>query len=113
MIVNRLTPAQIVCEFLAENLTVLAGKLFCKASCECLGLKRSIVLNHVKSTNYGERKKRLLQNHANEKNIAIAMRQHADNTHHKGETLPEEQRTGTYRAWVVKAFFEQESLCFC
>ncbi len=95
-------PRQRVSEFPDEELTVSGGKLFCRACRECVGTKRSIVSNHVKSAKHAEGKKRLLRKEATEMDIAAAMKQHDASTHSKGETLPEEQRV--YRARVTKAF---------
>ena len=67
-----------------------------------MGIKHSIVSNHVKSTKHAESKKRLLKKEAREVDIAVAMKQYDDATHRKGETLPEEQRV--YRVRVMKSF---------
>ncbi len=81
---KSVNPTQRVREFPDEELTISAINLFCKACRECVGLKRSIVLNHVKSVKHAESKKRLLGKEASERDIAVAMKQHDDDTHRKG-----------------------------
>ena len=99
---KSVSPQQRLSEFPDEELSVSAGKLFCRACRECVGVKRSIVSNHIKSTKHIKSKKRLLQKEAREVDIAMAMKQYDDATHSKGETLPDEQRV--YRVQVLKTF---------
>ena len=98
----RLTPLQRVHEFPTEQLTVSAGKLFYAACREELGLKRSVVQGHIKSTKHADGKKRLECKEAREKDISVALRKHDQEVHQKGETLPESQRV--YRVKVATAF---------
>ena len=53
-----------------------------------MGIKRSIVLNHIKSSKHNDGKKWLLRKEATEADIAVAMKQHNADTHCEGETLP-------------------------
>ena len=85
---KSVSPLQRVREFPGEELTVSACKLFCRACRGCLGLKRSVILSHMKSAKHDEGKKRLLQKEAKELDIATAMKKHDEETHRKGETLP-------------------------
>ena len=54
-------PSKRVSEFTGEQLTVSAGRLFCKACRETLSLKRSCISSHVKSSKHFEGKKDLPQ----------------------------------------------------
>lgn len=99
-----ITPSQRVSEFPGEQLVVSAGKLFCKACKETICLKRSVVLNHIKSTKHVSGKQTLTMKQARERDLALALERHDAETHRKGETLPEEQKV--YRARVVLAFME-------
>lgn len=56
-----------------------------------VGIKRSIVANHVKSTEHAESKKWLLQKKAREVDVAEATKQYDNVTHCEGETLPEQE----------------------
>ena len=105
---NGVHPKQRISEFSGEELTVSAGKLFCRACCECVWLKHSIIFNHIKSTKHAEGKKRLLQKEATEVDIAVTLKQHDADTHHKGETLPEEQVGIRYK--LQRHFCKQECL---
>ena len=67
-----------------------------------MGLKHSIILNHIKSTKHVEDKKPLLRKEATKVDTAVVLKQHDADTHSKGDTLPEEQCV--YRASVTKAF---------
>ena len=48
-------PSQRAREFSSENLTASRGKLFCKACRECLVLKRSVIVSHIKCRKQKER----------------------------------------------------------
>ena len=73
-----------------------------RACHECVGIKRSIALNHIKSSKHDEGKKRLLQKEATKVDIAVVMKQHDADTHCKEETLPGELHVNRVR--VMKAF---------
>ena len=62
---------------------------FCRklASREGVGVKRSIVLNHVNSTEHIKSKKRLLQKEAIEVDIVVAMKQYDDATYSSHSTV--------------------------
>ena len=97
---KSVSPGQRVSEFPGE-LTVSTNHLFCKACQVCLGLKRSIVLNHIKTVKHNESKRLLLKNER-EMDIPVAMKKHDEESHCKGETLLEEHRI--YRARAVMTF---------
>ena len=99
-----ITPSQRASEFPREQLVVSAGKLFCKACKEILCLKRSVIQNHVKSSKHQDGKQTLTTKEKKERDLAQALERHDQETHRKGETLPEEQKV--YRARVVLAFME-------
>ena len=68
-----ITPSQRVSEFHGEQLVVSTGKLFCKACKETICLKRSVVLNHIKSTKHVSGKQTLTMKQARERDLALAL----------------------------------------
>ena len=86
------SPAQQVKQYPGEKFDMSAGKLFCKACREKLSLKSSSVANHVKSAKHVDGKKRLASKQARQQDIARALSVHNEQTHLKGETLPEQQQ---------------------
>ena len=89
---KSVTPAQRVSEFPDEQLKVSACKLFCTACLEEVGLKRSIIQNHVKSTKHMAGKMRLERKEARERDISEALHRHDKTVNQKGATLPASQR---------------------
>ena len=59
--------------FSGEQLTVSAGRLFCRPCRETLSLKRSSIQNHVKSNKHSESKKRMESMVARQRDIAAAL----------------------------------------
>ena len=96
------TPTQRVKNFPNESLTVSNKKLFCKACREEVGLKSSVVHNHVKSSKHKLGKERLAKKEATERDIAHVFKSVETEQHLRGETLPEDQRV--YRVRVVRTF---------
>ena len=96
------TPAQRIREFPNESLKVSLGKLFCTACREELGLKRSIIHNHVKSAKHKNGMERIERKEARERDIAEALKRHDQTIRQKGDTLPESQRI--YRVKVAMTF---------
>ena len=90
------TPSQRVKEFPNESLTVSNKRLFCNACREEVGLKSTIVRNHVRSNKHEMGKNRLARKEAVERDIAQAFR--AAETEHPRE----DQRV--YRVRVVRVF---------
>ena len=68
---------------------------------EELGLKSSVVSNHVKSSKHKLGKERLARKEAAERDIATAFQTANQELHPRGETLPEER---IYRVKVVRVF---------
>ena len=101
---KSVTPAQRVQQYPSEQLNISVGKLFCKACREELSLKSSSVANHVKSTKHVDGKKRLEIKQAHEQDIARALSVHNEQTHLKGETLPEQQQV--FHVKVVSSFLK-------
>ena len=87
-----------------EQLVESGGSLFCRACQETLCVKRSVVVQHVKSTKHVEGKIKLKTEQAREADLALALAEYDFETHRKGETLPEPQKV--YRARVVKVLME-------
>ena len=99
---KSVSPAQRVSEYPGESLSISNKKLFCNACREELGLKSSVVSNHVKSSKHKLGKERLARKEAAERDIATAFQTANQELHPRGETLPEEQRI--YRVKVVRVF---------
>ena len=95
------TPSQRVKEFPNDSLTVSNERLFCNACREEVGLKSTVVRNHVRSNKHEMGKNSLARKEAVERDIAQAFRA-TETEHPRGETLPEDQRV--YRVRVVRVF---------
>ena len=68
---RSVSASQRVSEFAGENLSVLSGKLFCNACRETLSVKKSVLIQHVKSVKHATGKERLESKQARERNIAV------------------------------------------
>ena len=97
-------PSTRVSDFPGENLSVSAGQLFCRACREEVAVKRSVVSNHVKSKKHKDGKIKLKQKEVRERDIAASHEAHDNETHRKGETLPEAQKV--YRVRVAMTFMK-------
>lgn len=91
-------------EFAREELTVSLGRLFCKACREHLSVKRSTVMNHVKSIKHVNSQDKLKTKQTREINLATALKRYDESVRPVGETLPEEQRV--YRIKVLTTFMK-------
>ena len=91
-------------EFAGENLSVLLGKLFCNAFQETLPVKKSVLIQNVKSVIHATGKERLASKQAKERNIADMLRKCDKDEHPLGETLSEEVKV--YRIKVVTSFLK-------
>ena len=89
-------------EYPGESLSVSNKQLFCNACREELGLKSSVVNNHIKSTKHTLSKERLPKKEATERDIATAFQTSSQELHPRGGTLPEEQHI--HRVKVVCVF---------
>ena len=98
---KSVTPSHRVREFPGENLIVSSGKLVCQRCREEVGLKSSVVKNHIRSEKHKDGCEKLEQKNARERDIAEALTKHNE-TAHLGETLPMAQQV--YRIKVVTAF---------
>ena len=56
---RSVSASQRVREFAGENLSVLSGKLICNACQETLSVKKSVLIQHVKSEKHATGKERL------------------------------------------------------
>ena len=86
---QSVSASQRVREFAGENLSVLSGKLFCNACRETLFVKKSVLIQHVKSVKHATGKERLASKQARERNIADMLRKYDKDEHAIGETLSE------------------------
>ena len=101
---KSVTPVQRFSEFPDEQLKVSACKLFCTACREEVGLKRSIIQNHVKNTKHMAGKMRLEHKEARERDISEALHRYDKTFNQKGATLPASQCV--YRVKVAMAFLK-------
>ncbi len=99
---KSIRPSDRASEFPGELLVQSAGRLFCRACREDVAVKRSVVVNHVRSKKHEESKERLKKKELRERDIAGSLKAHDNATNRKGETLPEAQNV--YRARVVMTF---------
>lgn len=95
-------PQDRVKKFPDEQLSVSAGKLFCKACREELSLKSSSLTNHLKSQKHKDGKRRLQKKEASERDIAKELTVYNDDNRMVGETLTES--TQVFRVKVVSTF---------
>lgn len=96
------SPAERVREFPDEQLSVVQGKLFCKACRENVSVKKSIIAQHAKSSKHVAGKTRLAQKDKQERDIADMLVTYDKTTHPVGEGLSESVRV--YRVKVVRTF---------
>ena len=102
---KSVTPFQRVAQSPKEPFTVSAGKLFCRACREEVGLKNSVIDNHVqRSKKHSSGKEALSEKQQHEKDIATALREFNSTEHIAGEHLPEEQQV--FRVKVVSTFLK-------
>ena len=101
---RSVSASQRVREFAGEHLFVLLGKLFCNACWETLSVKKSVLIQHVKSVKHATGKERLASKQARERNIADMLRKCDKDEHPIGETPSEE--VSVYRIKVVTSFLK-------
>jgi hypothetical protein len=100
---KNVSPAERVSQYKDEPFTVSAGKLFCFACREEVGLKKSVIDKHVASAKKHQAAKlRLKDKQQRETDIAQAFREYAAQEHAVDETLSESQQV--YRVNVVSTF---------
>ena len=98
----NVNPSKRVKEFPDEEFLVSLGRLFCNACRETLSVKRSSVLNHVRSVKHRESKAKQKSRQAKDMNLVSALKKYDEAKNPVGQTLPDDQRL--YRVKVVKAF---------
>lgn len=100
---KKVKPHTRVKEFPKEPIKVNSNKkLFCVACREELCLKLSSIRNHAQSSKHIQGVTKLKVREAREKDIAEALKIHNDETHLRGETLPDSQQV--YRVKVAMCF---------
>ena len=85
-----------------EKIYVSNKKLFCNACREEVGIKCSVIANHVKSNKHKLGKERLLSKEATERDIASCFESSSLEQHPRGETLSAEHRV--YHIKVLRVF---------
>ena len=86
-------PSQRVSEFPNELVIVSAiGRLFCKACCKTLSVKRSTIVNHIKSSKHAESELNLGKKQSRELCIADDLHKYDKASQPKGQTLPSDQQ---------------------
>lgn len=91
-------------EFPGENFKESAGTLFCTGCREEVGLKKTIIQQHIKSSKHCRGKEKLAVKERREKDIANVLIGYDNENHPKGETLSMAQRV--YRFKVVRTFLK-------
>lgn len=91
-------------EFPGENFKESAGTLFCTGCREEVGLKKTIIQQHIKSSKHSRGKERLAVKESREQDIANVLIAYDNENHPKGETQSMAQRV--YRFKVVRTFLK-------
>ena len=91
-------------EFPGENFKESAGTLFCTGCREEVGLKKTIIQQHIKSSKHSRGKERLAVKESREQDIANVLIAYDNENHPKGETQRMAQRV--YRFKVVCTFLK-------
>lgn len=80
------------------------GQLFFNACHEGIGLKETIMTNHVKSSKHASAKEHIEEMEARERDIAKSLEEYNNQFHLKGESLSVAHRV--YRVKVVRSFMK-------
>ena len=99
-----ISPRTRIKEFPDEKLSVASGKLFCTACRENVSLKKSVVLQHIKSVKHTNGKESIEKNELRERKISDMLKQYDKQHHPIGETLSDDARV--YRIKVVSTFLK-------
>ena len=83
-------PTTRIREFPNQNLSIVSSKLFCIAYRENLSMKKSVIIQHIKSSKHINGKERLEKNELRERNISDMLKQYDKKKHLIGETLSDE-----------------------
>ena len=96
---KSVSPADRVKQYPDQQLTVSAGKLFCRACREELSLKKSVVSHHTTSAKHKAAIAKVIAREKSDSSIVDALRKYENSNHPKGETLPD--ATKVFRVKVV------------
>ena len=96
---KSVSPTDWVKQYPDQQLTVSAGKLFCRACREELSLKKSVVSHHTTSAKHKAAVAKVKAREKNDSSIVDALQKYEDSNHPKGETLPD--ATKVFRVKVV------------
>ena len=66
-------PSTRIKEFPNEKLSVVSGKLFCTACQENVSLKKSVIIQHIKSLKHADGKERLEKNELRQRKFLICL----------------------------------------
>lgn len=91
-------------EFPGENFKESVGTLFCTGFREEVGLRKTIIQQHIKSSKHSRGKERLAVKESREQDIANVLIAYDNENHPKGETQSMAQRV--YRFKVVRTFLK-------
>ena len=101
---QSITPESRLREFLDEYLCVSSGRLFCCACREVLSVKKSVIIQHIRSAKHTRGKEGITQREKRERDIAAMLRQYDNEVHPVGEGLSDSVRV--HRVKVVTAFMK-------
>lgn len=85
-------PSTRIKEFANENLSVVSRKLFCEACREPVSVKKSVLLQHIKSAKHASGKKLLASKKLQDKKITDMLKKYDTEKHPVGENLSDEVR---------------------
>lgn len=97
-------PTTRIREFPNENLSVVAKKLFCDACREPVSVKKSVLLQHIKSTKHANGKMLLASHKLQDQKIADMLKKYDAEKHPVGEKIPDDVRV--FRIKVVRCFLK-------
>ena len=91
-------------EFPGESFKESVGTLFCTGCREEVGLKKTIIQQHIKSSKHSRGKEKLAVKESREQDIANVLKGYDNENHPKGETLRMAQHV--YRFKVLRTFLK-------
>lgn len=89
-------------EFPGECLTVEGGAIFCEACRTEVGVKKSLVKQHISSKRHAQSKRKFLSEKVRQTSVCCALKEYEKRVHPVGETLPEADKM--WRVDVVNHF---------
>ena len=98
------SPSDRIREFPDEQLSTVLSKLFCNACRENVSVKKSVIIQHIKSAKHATGKARLALKEKKERNIADMLLKYDKTVHPVGESLSESVRV--YRVKVLRTFLK-------